>query len=56
MYWALRPPVVEDPTFEPTTREEWEQALPEVERDLGLEGVTVPGASHVFIPGLGSPA
>jgi Dual specificity phosphatase, catalytic domain len=53
--WLVHLLVVEDPTFEPTTRAEWEQALPLVERDLGLEGVTVPGSSHVFIQGLGQP-
>jgi hypothetical protein len=53
--WLIHLLVVEDPTFGSTTREQWEAALPRVERDLGLEGVAVPGASHVFIRGLGAP-
>jgi hypothetical protein len=54
--WLVQLLVVEDPTFGSTTREQWERALPKVERDLGLEGVTVPHASHVLIRGLDSPA
>jgi hypothetical protein len=54
--WLVHLLVVDDPTWQPTSRETWELALPGIERDLGLEGVDVPGASHVFIRGLSTPA
>jgi hypothetical protein len=43
---------VDDPTFGRTSREVWEAALPQVEDDLGVRGVRVPHARHIFLPGL----
>jgi hypothetical protein len=54
--WLAHLLIVEDPTFGSTTRKQWERALPKFERDLGLEGVEVPHASHVFIQGLNASA
>jgi hypothetical protein len=39
-----------DSTFKGSTRAEWEAALPEIEADLGLAGVHLPHAAHVFLP------
>jgi hypothetical protein len=39
-----------DLTFRGATRAEWEDALPEIEANLGLSGVRLPHATHVFLP------
>jgi hypothetical protein len=53
--WLVHLLVTDDPTYGSTTLAEWAHALPGVERDLGLEGVEVPHASHVFIAGRDAP-
>jgi hypothetical protein len=50
--WLVHVLFYDDPTYRGTTREEWEEALPRIEEDLGLRGVRVPHADHVFLPGL----
>jgi hypothetical protein len=50
--WLVHLLFVDDPTFGGTSRAAWEAALPQVEDDLGLRGVRVPYAKHVFLPGL----
>jgi hypothetical protein len=50
--WLVHVLFHDDPTYRGTTRKEWEAALPQIEDDLGLRGVTVPHAGHVFLPGL----
>jgi hypothetical protein len=50
--WLAHLLFIEDPTFKPTTREKWEYALPRIEADLGLVGVHIPCAGHVFLPGV----
>jgi hypothetical protein len=53
--WLVHLLVVDDPTYGSTPREEWNRKLPGVERDLGLDGIEVPHASHVFVAGLERP-
>jgi len=50
--WLVHLLFVEDPTFGRTSREIWEAAVPQIEDDLGLRGIRVPYATHVFLPGL----
>lgn len=50
--WLVHVLFVEDPTHGSTTRAQWEEALPKIEADLGLQDVTIPHAGHVFLPGL----
>jgi hypothetical protein len=50
--WLCHLLFVDDPTFGATSRETWDQRLPEIERDLGLEGRTIRFAGHVFLTGL----
>jgi hypothetical protein len=52
--WLVHVLFYDDPTYLHTTREEWEEALPRIEEDLGLRGVDLPYAGHVFLPGLNS--
>jgi hypothetical protein len=49
--WLVHLLFVEDPTFGRTSRADWESALPQIEDDLGLRGVPVPYATHVFVAG-----
>ena len=32
------------------TQTDWDAGLPQIERDLGLEGIPVPHAGHIFLP------
>jgi hypothetical protein len=48
--WLCHLLFVDDPTYGATSRELWEEKLPQIERDLGLEDRTVPFAGHVFLP------
>ena len=50
--WLCHLLFIDDPTYGATSRELWEEKLPEIERDLGVEGRTVPFAGHVYVPGL----
>ena len=50
--WLVHLLFVDVPTFGRAAREAWEAALPQIENDLGLRGVRVPNATHVFLPGL----
>lgn len=49
--WLVHLLFVDDP-FGRTSREAWEAALPQIEDDLGLRGVRVPDATHVFLSAL----
>jgi len=49
--WLVHVLFVDDETHIPTSRERWRRTLPQIERDLGLAGVAVPFAGHVFLPG-----
>jgi hypothetical protein len=40
---------LEDHTFKPATRDDWVESLIRIEDDLGLRGVDVPYAGHVFL-------
>ncbi len=50
--WLCHLLFVDDPTYGKTSRECWDEKLPEIERDLGLEGRAVPFVGHAFLPGL----
>jgi hypothetical protein len=50
--WLVHVLFVDDRTHMATSRAEWEEALPMIERDLGLTGIPVPFAAHVFLLGL----
>jgi hypothetical protein len=50
--WLVHVLFHDDRTHRATTREEWNEALPKIEEDLGLRGVVVPHADHIFLPGL----
>jgi len=50
--WLCHLLFVDDPTYGATSRARWNKALPDIERDLGLEGQTIPFAGHVYLPGL----
>jgi hypothetical protein len=49
--WLVHVLFVEDRTHFPTSRSRWRQALTQIEHELGLRGVSVPFAGHVFLPG-----
>jgi hypothetical protein len=40
--WLMHLLFVDDPTFGRTSGDEWDEALPNIEADLGLTGVRVP--------------
>ena len=48
--WLVHVLFVDDETHIATSRERWRRTLPEIERDLGLAGIPVPFAGHVFLP------
>lgn len=50
--WLVNLLFVDDKTHWPTSRAEWNAALPAVEQDLGLAAGAVPYVAHVFLPGL----
>ena len=50
--WLVHVLFCDDPTYRGTTCQEWKEALPRIEADLGLSGVAVPYADHLFLPGL----
>jgi len=50
--WLVHLLFVDDPTYGRTSKGAWAAALPQIEEDLGLRGVSVPYATHVFLPGL----
>jgi hypothetical protein len=49
--WLVHVLITDDPTWKPTSREVWEEALPGIEHDLGLGSADTPYADHVFLPG-----
>ncbi|MBA2535931.1 MAG: hypothetical protein H0V20_00665 [Actinobacteria bacterium] len=51
--WLVHLLFVDDTTHLATSRARWRAGLKQVERELGLEGVPVPHAGHVFLPALG---
>lgn len=50
--WFCHLLFVDDPTYGRTSRAVWQQTLPKIEHDLGLQDRAVPFAGHVFLPGL----
>lgn len=52
--WLIHLLFESDPTYRPTTRADWEQALAKVDAKLGLPD-KIPGAEHVFLPGVALP-
>ena len=48
--WLVHLLFTDDHTHRPATREEWEKALPAVERDLRLDEREVRWAGHAFLP------
>jgi hypothetical protein len=53
--WLVHVLFLNDATHIGASRDDWELALPAVERELGLEGVSVPSAGHVFLPAVFRP-
>jgi hypothetical protein len=50
--WLVHVLFYDDPTYLCTSRQEWDEALLKIDDDLGLDGVGVLHADHVFLPGL----
>lgn len=48
--WLVHVLFLDDMTHNATSRDAWDAALPQIERELGLAGVHVPHAGHVFLP------
>lgn len=47
--WLANVYFLDDPD-KPTTRAEWDTALDDADRELGLTGVTMPNSARVFLP------
>lgn len=50
--WLAHVLFVDDRTHKAASRAEWERALPDVDRDLGIDAVDLPYAGHAFLPAL----